>query len=107
LVVDEVQPVDVGDERVEAVTADEARPARDEDPFRHVLFLAICSRNESMVRRSPSSRETLGSHPNTVRAFRMSGQRTFGSSGGSGLWTMPACRPAIFCTTSASSFSDR
>src|SRR2546425_10746918 len=104
-IVDDVHPVTLGDERVDEVTADEARTARDEDPFRHVLFLAICSRNESMVRRSPSSRETLGSHPNTVRAFRMSGQRTFGSSGGSGLWAMPTRPPAIFCPTPPRSFS--
>src|SRR2546428_3139521 len=105
-IVDDVHPVTLGDERVDEVTADEARTARDEDPFRHVLFLAICSRNESMVRRSPSSRETLGSHPNTVRAFRMSGQRTFGSSGGSGFWTKPTRPPALLCPTSPRSLSD-
>src|SRR2546425_1533788 len=51
-------------------------------------------RKYSMVRRSPSSRPTLGSHLSRFFARWISGHRTFGSSAGSGLNSRGTCVPA-------------
>ena len=81
--VDHVDLVSAGDEFVDQVAADEPRSAGHEYVFRHVCP-SIRLRKVSIVRRRPSSRDTFGSHPRSARAFVMSGQRTFGSPGGSG-----------------------
>src|SRR5258706_14041866 len=56
--------------------------------YKKLLQLASVSANcflkDSSVRRSPSSRFTLGSQPNRRRAFEMSGQRWRGASCGRG-----------------------
>src|SRR5262249_23699501 len=87
-VVDDLHLVAVGDQAVDHVRPDEPRATGDEDSHapRRV-------RNQSMVRRSPSSVSTRGSQPSSARARVMSGWRTLGSSSGSGPNTISLVEP--------------
>ena len=60
-----------GEISIDDVRSDEARPAGDDNP--HLFRSLRRSRKYSMVRRRPSSRDTLGSHPNRFFALVISG----------------------------------
>src|SRR5436309_462550 len=106
-----IEVVDTGhrmaepDERLAHVRADEPGGPGDEKLVlhdSHAPWRVTTSRKYSMVRRSPSSSETFGSHPSVSRACLMSGWRTCGSSTGSGRSTILLLLPVNASTRSAS-----
>jgi GDP-L-fucose synthase len=96
-----VDPAGAGDrddDRRIPVAAKERRPPAARDGY--ASFIAS---KYSIVRFSPSSSLTFGSHPSVERARSMSGWRCSGSSSGSGFLTICDLDPESAITLSASS----